>query len=183
MIEERLAELAVLSSGVMLTVVADTSGYPTASLVHSFVKVTAGRVSVAIAHATGVGLLANGWFPGQVVEEVFALLAIATLGVVGAIASAVYHVLFVIDTVERKTVRSVTVARAGTSDNHLLDGVVVLFADLAAVVQQIVAEGVQTREVDAEVGHLQQILNFLRVGILDRQIARQDSVVETTYVY
>lgn len=119
----------------MLTVVADTPGYPTASLVDSFVKVAAGRVAVTVTHATGIGLLADGWFPGQVVKEVLALLAVATLGVVGTVASSVDHVIFVSDTVERKTMRSVTVARAGTSDNHLLDGVVVLLTDLATVVQ------------------------------------------------
>lgn len=94
MVEERLAELAVLSSGVVLTIVTNTSGHSTASLVNGLVKVTAGRVLVTVTSSAGVGLLTHGRFPGQVVVEVLALLAVLALRVVGTLALAVNHFRF-----------------------------------------------------------------------------------------
>ena len=50
-----------------------------------------------------------------------------------------------------------TVARAGPADDHVVDGVVILLVDLRSGVQQVVAQSVQLREVDAQVGHTQQL--------------------------
>ena len=43
------------------------------------------------------------------------------------------------------------------------------------VVEQIVAECVKFGEVDAQVGHLEQILHLLRVRVVDGQVGRKDT--------
>ena len=59
----------------------------------------------------------------------------------------------------------VAVAEAAASHYHLVQGVVVFFAEFFARVQQIVAECVQFGEVDAQVGYLEQVLDLRRVGV------------------
>ena len=43
------------------------------------------------------------------------------------------------------------------------------------VVEEIVTEGVQLGEVDAEVGHLEKVLHLLRVRVVDGQVGRKDA--------
>ena len=76
----------------MLTIVADSAGYPSGGLVDGRIVVTAVCVIVTVAAFARVGLSANGRSPRQVVVEVFALFAVEALGVVRALAAAVYHV-------------------------------------------------------------------------------------------
>ena len=82
----------------MLTIVADSAGYSARSLVDRFVEVAGTGMIVAIARPTGVRLFADRGLPRQVVVEVLALLAVETLSVVRALASAVDHVLLIGDT-------------------------------------------------------------------------------------
>ena len=53
------------------------------------------------------------------------------------------------------------VAGAGPTDHHVLNGVVVFLADLRAIVQQIVSQGMQSGHIDSEIGDFQQILHLL----------------------
>jgi len=69
----------------------------------------------------------------------------------------------------------VPIARTGTSDNHVSDGVVVLLLDLLPLIEEIVAEGVELGEVDSEVRHLQEILDLLRIGVIDLEVLGQHS--------
>lgn len=64
------------------------------------------------------------------------------------------------------------VARAGATNHHVLDSVIIFLADLRPVVEQIVTQGVEPRHVDPEIGDLQEILHLLRIGIVDVQIPR-----------
>ena len=58
------------------------------------------------------------------------------------------------------------VARAGASDDHVVDGVVVLLLDVdRAAAKVLVTEGVQLGEGDAEVGHLEKVLHLLAVRV------------------
>lgn len=89
---------------------------------------------------TSIGLLSESRLPWQVVVEIFAVLAVQAFGVVGALASSVDHVVLSVESLQRQTTRSVTVAGAGTTNDHVRDGVVVLLVDLRTVIEQIVAE-------------------------------------------
>lgn len=133
-------------------------------------------MAVTVAAATCVGLLADGGLPGQVVVEILAFLAVAALGVMGTLALAMHHVLLVGHAVEGQAARGVTVARARATYHHVLDGIVVLLANLRPVVEKFVAKSVQAGEVDAEVGHFQEVLDFLGVGVFYLHVARKDSV-------
>lgn len=97
MIIEWLALFAILPTRVVLAIVADPAGHPPRSLVNCFVEVAGSGMIVAVARSAGVRLLADRGLPRQIVVEVLALLAVETLGVVGALASTVDHVLLIDD--------------------------------------------------------------------------------------
>ena len=138
--------------------------------------------------------------------EIFTLLAIETFGVVGTLATTVNHVRPLVYTRQRQTTRSMAVTRAGTSHHHVINGVVVLVLDFfpgtneilknklitdtemrnhlnkfIPVVKKIVTEGVQFGEIDAQIGHFEEILNLLRVRIVNRQVGRQNSEDDFTF--
>ena len=135
--------------------------------------------------------------------EIFTLLAIETLGVVGTLATTVNHVRPLVYTRQRQTTRSMAVTRAGTSHHHVINGVVVLVLYFfpgtneilknklitdtemrnhkLPVVKKIVTEGVQFGEIDAQIGHFEEILNLLRVRIVNRQVGRQNSEDDFTF--
>ena len=73
-------------------------------------------------------LLASGRLPGDVVVVGQTVLAVVAHGVVGAVALAVHHASdpCVLRPLRQATL-GVTVAGAGASDGHVVDGVVVLF--------------------------------------------------------
>jgi hypothetical protein len=85
---------------------------------------------VTITAFASVGLATNGRPPGQIVVEIFTLLAIETLGVVSTFAATMNHVRPLVYTRQGQTARSVTVTRARTSHHHVINGVVVLVLDL-----------------------------------------------------
>jgi len=89
---ERFALLAIAAHCVVLAAVADSARYPSGGFVHGRIVVAAIGVVVAVASFAGVGLATDGRPPRQVVVEIFTLLAIEALGVVGALAAAVDHV-------------------------------------------------------------------------------------------
>lgn len=134
-IVERFALFAILSSRVVLAVVADATGHSSRSLINRFIEVTGFAMIVAIALPARVRLLADRRFPRQIVIEVVACLAVQTLGVVSALASAMDHVLLVDDAGQRQTFRGVSVARTGTADHHVLDGVIVFLADFGPIIE------------------------------------------------
>lgn len=49
------------------------------------------------------------------------------------------------------------------------------------VVKKIVTEGVQFGEIDAQIGHFEEILNLLRIRIVNRQVGRQNSEDDFTF--
>merc|ERR1719187_112024 len=65
-----------------------------------------------------------------------------------------------------KTLFGMAVAGAGSSDDHVVDGVVVLLLDVdRAAAKVLVTESVQLGEGDAEVGHLEKVLHLLAVRV------------------
>ena len=60
-----------------------------------------------------------------------------------------------------------TIAGAGASDHHVVDGVVILLPDVdrVALLQLLVAEGVELGEGHPQVGRLEQVLHLLAVGV------------------
>ena len=122
----------------MGAVVADAAGDAAGGFVDGRVKVAPVRVVVAVAALASVGLAANGRPPGQVVVEILALLAVESLGVVRALAPSVHHVRPLVDGRQGQAARGVAVTRAGPSNHHVVDGVVVLVLDLLPVNKRLV---------------------------------------------
>jgi len=164
-VEELFALFTVTTHGVVHTVVTDTSTDTTRQLKHSSVKVATGRMVVTITTSARIGLLA-GWFPRQVIVEILARFAVETLGVVGTFTLAVNHVGLGLHPLLRQTARGVAVARTRPSHHHLIDSIVIFLLNFFSVVQQIVSQSVKFGEVDSQVGHLEQILNLLRVEVV-----------------
>lgn len=169
-IEERLALLAVVSSRVVLAIIADTAGDPAGSLVDGLIEVTRRGVIVTVTLATGVGLFADRGLPRTVVVEVLTILAIESFGEVSALAPSMDHFFFVGDTRQFEARGRVAVTRARAANDHVLDSVVILLAYLGAIVEKIVSQGVQPLEMYTNIRHLHQILYLLRVRIVDDRL-------------
>ena len=78
--------------GVVHAIVANPTGDHPTGVIDCPIEVTAGGVVVALAATALIGLVSYGWPPGSVVVEVLALFAVQSLGVVGALTSAVDHI-------------------------------------------------------------------------------------------
>lgn len=167
----------MLSLGIMLTVVTHSSTDASRVLINGVIEVTACRMVIATALLTRIGLLTKGRLPWQVIEKVLALLTVQSLGVMRTLALSMDHVVLirVLQVVQRQAPVSVSIAGAGSTDNHVRDGVVVLFTDLLTVIQQVISQRVQLGEVDSQIGHLQHVLDVLRIGILNVHVWRQDT--------
>jgi len=120
--------------------------------------VTTHGVVVTLAFLAGIRLLSEGRFPGQIVEEVLAYLAVHSLGVVSTLAAAMDHAVFIVLLGKRRihwqTLGGVAVAGAGSSHHHVGDAVVVLLLVLQPAVQKIVSQLVQLGHLNSEVSHL-----------------------------
>lgn len=86
----------MLALCVVLTVITYTTTDTTRVLINCVIKMTTGCVVVAVALLASVCLFAERRLPRQVVEEILALFAIQTLGVVRTFAFAVHHVELVV---------------------------------------------------------------------------------------
>lgn len=157
----------------MLTVIADTSGQSAAQLEHRSVERTAGRMIVTLATFAGVHLTADGRLPFQIVVQVQTSVAVVAGGEVTTVTLAVHHAGHRALAGLRNTARRVTVAAATATHHHVVDRIVVLLLDLFARIQQIVAQRVQFRESDTQVGHLQKLLNLVAVRVVDVNVRRQ----------
>ena len=62
--------------------------------------------------------------------------------------------------IERDASGGVAVAGAGSPDDHVIDGVVILLIDLRPRVQQVVPESVQLREVNAQIRDTEELWGF-----------------------
>jgi hypothetical protein len=60
-----------------------------------------------------------------------------------------------------------SVTGAGAADHHILDSVIVFFANLGSIVKQIVTQSVEPGHIDSEIGNFQEILHFFRIGIVN----------------
>lgn len=151
----------------MLAVIADTSAHTSRMFINGLIEMAASCMVITVTFFTSIRLLAQGRLPRQIVEEVFALLAVQTLRIMRTLAPSVHHVDSVPYSLQRKTSRCVSIARTRSSHDHVRNGVVVLLLNLLAIVQQCIAQRVQTREVDSQIGHLQHVLHVLSVRVLD----------------
>lgn len=130
LVEEGLTLFTVLSLSVMLTVIANSSGYMPASFEDSLIEVTSGGVSIAFASATLVRFTSMSRSPGQIVEEVLTAFAVQSLRIVHAFAFSsddVYpvvlaHVDLSMCIMHSQAARSMPVARTGTTDDDLKIG-------------------------------------------------------------
>ena len=64
--------------------------------------------------------------------------------------------------IERDASGGVAVAGAGSPDDHVIDGVVILLIDLRPRVQQVVPESVQLREVNAQIRDTEELWGVQR---------------------
>lgn len=125
----------------------------------------------------GIRLSSDSRPPRQVVVEVLALLAVLSFGVVRALTFAVNHLWYHLPVpgAGSKTPAGVAVTRATSTNDHVVYGVVILLLNLVPVVEQIIAERVKPREVDSQVGYLQEVLHVFAVRIFNRKIRRKNS--------
>lgn len=87
--------------------------------------------------------------------EVVALFAVETFGVMGAFAPAVDHIGNGLLSGLCNASASVSIAGTATSDHHIVDGIVVLFFDLIARIEQIVAQIVKLGKINSQIRHFQ----------------------------
>ena len=83
---------------------------------------------------------------------------------------------------------SVAVARAGATNNHVVDGEIIFLSDIDGIrilkvlisLQFFISESVEPGEGDPQVGCLQQVLNLLAVwveaGRVELDVGREDPV-------
>ena len=86
------------------------------------------------------------------------------------------------------TTLSVAVARAGATNNHVVDGEIIFLSDIDGIrilkvlisLQFFISESVEAGEGDSQVGCLQQVLNLLAVwveaGRVELDVGREDPV-------
>ena len=171
-VEEFGTLLTVLAGGVVLTVITDTARHAATQLEHRTIERTAGRVVVALTTFARVHLTSDGRLPFQIVVQIQAAVTVVAGGEMATVTLAVDHTRHRALTGLRNTARSVTVTTATATHYHVIDGIVVLLLDLRSGVQQIVAQRVQLRESDTQIGHLQQLLNLVAVWIVDVNVWR-----------
>lgn len=181
-IEEWFTLLAVLSLGIMHTIVANSSSHESTSFINGSIEVTSQSVSITVTWFTLVLLVSNRWSPRQIIVECLALLTIQSFCVVHTLAPSVNNVRTLhygirADVgIDRDTSGGVTVAGARTTDDDFVDGVVVLLVDFWSIIQQIISKSVQLREVESQIGDLQQCRNLISIWILSDNMWRDDLV-------
>lgn len=82
-----------------------------------------------------IRLLAQCRLPWQIVVKVFAVFTVKAFRVVRAFASTVHHVVLRVESFQRQTTRSVSIARARSAHNHVGDGVIIFLLDLRTIVE------------------------------------------------
>jgi len=95
-VEVRHALLAMLTPSIVQAIVAHSAGNETGCSEDSLIEVTTNGVIVALTFLTGIRFLSKSGFPWEIVEEIFALFTIHSLGVVGTLTSAMHHAIFVV---------------------------------------------------------------------------------------
>ena len=78
----------------------------------------------------------------------------------------------------RNTTVSVTVAGAGATNNHVIDGEIIFLSDIDGILilkvllslKFFISESVELGEGDSQVGCFQQVLNLLAVGVEERMV-------------
>lgn len=76
---------------------------------------------------TSIWFLSDGRSPWQVIIKVFTRITIVTLSIVCTLAAALHHIRSVFHSFKGQTARGMTVAWAGPSDHHIIDGIIVFF--------------------------------------------------------
>jgi hypothetical protein len=117
-------------------------------------------VIVALAFTTLIGHLIFGWQPGPIIVQWKATIAIHTVCIVLAITTTVYHAALVFWVVAKVIFDGlasgrVAIAQATTKQGHLGKGIVVLFAYVFTAIEQVVAERVQTCEINTQICYFQ----------------------------
>jgi hypothetical protein len=158
----------------VLAVVANTTRFLTRSGIYSWVEVALGGMVVAVARFAVVWLASFSRFPWKVVVERFALLTIQTNSIMLAHTSSMDH--DVVDTIisghtlssfDWGTFVCVAVAETVSSNDHLVQGVVVFVFDVISGIQQVISQSVQLGKVDSEVGDFQKILDPWCIRVID----------------
>lgn len=127
LIISRTTLLAIGAHRMAKTSITHSSRPVPGSQIFERIVVASVRVTVTLASLAGVGDTSNRRHPRQIVVEILALLAVQAFSVVLTLAFAVDHVSPMDPLVlQRNAPRSVSVARAGSSHHHVVDGVVVL---------------------------------------------------------
>lgn len=165
----------VESHGVVLAVVADTATHASRTLPHGRVKVALAGMAIAVTGFAWIWVPLARWSPRLVVVQIFAAFAVEAFRIVRTLALAKHHVIScgIGLSLLWDAATGMAIAGARSSNNHVVDGVIVLLLDLPARVQKVVTESVQFGEVYAQVGHLEQVLHIRAVRVVDVDVGRQ----------
>jgi hypothetical protein len=176
LVESWSAFLAVLTHCVVSTIVTDSTGGVSRGNVDRLVEVASRGMTIAFTSFASMGHAPNGRTPRKVVVEILAFFAVHAFCVVLTIAFTIDHVSPVhLLVIQWNAPRSMTIAGTRTPDNHVIDGIIILFVDLSSGIQKVIPEGVQFSEGDAKIGHSQQFLDFFRVWIINLNVGTEDS--------
>lgn len=172
---ERHALFTVEPHGVVLAVITDATTHASRTLPHGRIEVTLIGMTIAVTGFAWIWVPLTRWSPGLVVVQIFAAFAVEAFRVVRALALAKHHVIScsVGFSFLWYAATGVAIAGARASNNHVIDGVIVLLLDLPARVQKVVTESVQLGEVDAQVCHLEQVLHIGAVRVVYMDVRRK----------
>lgn len=164
--EERLAELTVAPSCVVLTRVTHTSTHIAGCQIQGHVKVTTAGMPMALAFLAGMGVPRLCCMPWVVLVQVLAALTVGTSCVMAADTKAMHHAFHVGWSPRcRPALRGMAMAQAAASGHKLIEGIVVERMSLE-VPRGPVTQCVQFGEVHTEVSHMQELLSLGVVWVL-----------------
>jgi hypothetical protein len=159
-----LALFTVSAYGIVLTVKANTTTHASTLRKHCLIELAFERMIITIALFAFVSLATASRLPKHIVEQRQALFTVRAGCVMRALALAVDHAvrvaLIILHAFDLNAATCVAIAQATATHDHLVHGIIILFFDFVANVEQVVAERVQFGEIYSQVGDLQQVLDF-----------------------
>ncbi len=154
-----LAQFTMSAQGVVFTVEAYATTQATALDKQGLIELALERMVIACALLALVALAIACRLPFHIVVQWQTLFTVCAGRVVRALALAVDHAICVghviLHALDLNASACMTIAKTTAPNHHLVHGIVVLFLDFVAYVEQIVAERVQLGHIDSQIGDLE----------------------------
>lgn len=179
---ERFAQLTVPPHCIVLAVITNASARVPGGQVHRHVEMTLSGMVVAIALFTSICASSFSWSPGMVIEETVTLLTVQPFGVVFTHTSAMNHALAIPgDSLDWRTLRGMSITEAVSSDHQLIQRIIILLFDLLAGIEEVVAQRVQSGEINPQVGNFEKTLDPGAIRVSDWDCWIQHSVYHLSF--